>query len=239
MANRLSNERPQRVGEHERARHEHHPQHHGQAGEDQPQLSGEQALERRPDHDRQPSTAVVSRRFMVSRTAVGGRVVQFADHRAVGEEDDAVGVGGRVRVVGHHDDGLAERADRVAQEAEHLGAGARVEVAGGLVGEDHFGTGDQRPGARDALLLPAGQLRRAVPEPVAQADGVDDRVEPRLVGLAAGDRQRQQDVLLGAERRQQVELLEDEADLLAAQLGQRLVASGRSPWCRRCRPRPG
>ena len=34
----------------------------------------------------------------------------------------------------------------------------------------------------------------------------------------------QQDVLLGGQRGQQVELLEDEADLLAAQLGQPAVA---------------
>ena len=92
---------------------------------------------------------------------LGGRVAQFVDDRAVGEEDDPVGVGGGVRVVGDHDDGLAELAHRVAQEAEHLGAGARVEVAGGLVGEDHLGPGDQRPGARDPLLLAAGELGRA------------------------------------------------------------------------------
>ena len=42
----------------------------------------------------------------------------------------------RRRVVGDHDDRLAELVDRAAQEAEHLRAGARVEVAGGLVGED-------------------------------------------------------------------------------------------------------
>jgi hypothetical protein len=39
-----------------------------------------------------------------------------------------------------------------------------------------------RPGARDPLLLAAGQLARPVPEPVAQADGVDHLVEPRRVG---------------------------------------------------------
>ena len=41
---------------------------------------------------------------------------------------------------------------------------------------------------RDALLLAAGQLRRAVREAIAQADRVDDAVEPRLVGLVAGER---------------------------------------------------
>ena len=44
-----------------------------------------------------------------------------------------------------------------------------------------------------------------------------------LVGLAAGDRERQHQVLLGGEDRQQVEELEDEAELVAAQLGQLAV----------------
>ena len=78
--------------------------------------------------------------------------------------------------------------------------------------------GDQRPGAGHPLLLAAGQLGRPVLEPVAQVDRGDHRVEPGLVRLAAGDRQRQRDVLLGGQRRQQVELLEDEADLVPAQL---------------------
>ena len=51
-----------------------------------------------------------------------------------------------------------------------------------------------------------------------------DLVDPRLVGLAAGEVDRQGDVLAGGERRQQVERLEHEADLLAAQDGELLVA---------------
>ncbi len=49
-------------------------------------------------------------------------------------------------------------------------------------------------------------------------------VEPGLVGrLAPGDPQRQRDVLLGREHREQVEELEDEAELVAAQLREPLV----------------
>ena len=107
---------------------------------------------------------------------------------------------------------------------EDLGAGARVEVAGGLVGEDDLGPAGEGPGDGDALLLAAGELARAVVEAVGEADGVDDRVEPRLVGLAAGEVQRQRDVLRGGERRHQVEGLEDEADAVAAQLGELLLA---------------
>src|SRR5271166_4642644 len=46
---------------------------------------------------------------------VRGRLGQLVDDVAVGQEDDAVGVGGPVRVVGHHDDGLAELRDGTAQ----------------------------------------------------------------------------------------------------------------------------
>ena len=85
------------------------------------------------------------------------------------------------------------------------------------------GLADQRPGARDPLLLAARHLARPVAEPVAQPDGVDDLVEPGRVGLAAGEGQRQQDVLLRGQRRDQVERLEDEADPLPPQRGERLV----------------
>ncbi len=52
------------------------------------------------------------------------------------------------------------------------------------------GRRDERARDRDALLLTAGQLRRPVREPVAQADGVDRAIEPLLVGLAARERRR-------------------------------------------------
>src|ERR1044071_2298915 len=47
---------------------------------------------------------------------IGGRRGQLADHLAVGQEQDPVGVRRGVRVVGDHDDGLAELAPRPAQE---------------------------------------------------------------------------------------------------------------------------
>ena len=67
----------------------------------------------------------------------------------------------------------------------------------------------------------------------ARLDRVDDAAVPLGVGLAAGDRQRQQDVLLRGQRRHQVVGLEDEADLVAAQLGERLVLQARSGSARR------
>ena len=85
------------------------------------------------------------------------------------------------------------------------------------------GRPDEGAGARHPLLLAAGQLARPVAEPVAQADGVDDLVEPRGVRAPPGDGRRQHDVLLRREGRHEVEGLEDEADPVAAQLGEVLA----------------
>ena len=71
-----------------------------------------------------------------SSDALAGRVAQLVDDPTVGEEHDPVGVGRGHRVVGDHDDGLAVVVDAAAEQLEHLGARAGVEVAGRLVGED-------------------------------------------------------------------------------------------------------
>ena len=47
--------------------------------------------------------------------AVSGRLVHLVDHMTVGEEQDPVGVAGRGRVVGDHDDRLTELLDRLAE----------------------------------------------------------------------------------------------------------------------------
>ncbi len=127
---------------------------------------------------------------------------------------------GRDGVVGDHDDRLAELVDGGAQEGEDLATRAGVQVARRLVGEDEVRPGDERAGHGDALLLTTGELARAVRQAVAEADGVDDRAQPRSVRTTAGEGQRQGDVLLGVERGQEVVGLEDEADALAAEAGQ-------------------
>ena len=142
---------------------------------------------------------------------------------AVAEHDDAVGDRRGVRVVRDHHDRLAELVDRLAQQGEHLVGRLGVQVAGRLVGEHHRRAVDQRARHGDALLLAAGQLGRAVREAVAEADGGDQRVVPLLVGLAAGERERQHDVLLGGQHRHEVEGLEDEAETVAAQAREALV----------------
>jgi hypothetical protein len=91
----------------------------------------------------------------------------------------------------------------------------RARRRGRLVGEHDGGPGDERARDGDALLLAAGQLARPVRAAVGEADGADERLEPLRVRPAPGDGQRQDDVLLGGEDRQEVERLEDEPDLVA------------------------
>ena len=114
-----------------------------------------------------------------------------------------------------HDDGLSEFVDRTLQEAEHFGAGDGVEVAGRLVGEHQLRLGNQRAGDGHALLLATGQFIRSVVQALLQSQGIDEQIEPGTVGLITGQSQRHEDVLLCGEHGQQVEALEDEADLVA------------------------
>ncbi len=59
-----------------------------------------------------------------------------------------------------------------------------------------------------------------------ESDLLEQILEELLVGLRAGDGQRQADVLLGAQHWEKVEELEDEADVLAPELGEVGVAEG-------------
>ena len=151
-------------------------------------------------------------------------LAELLDDQPVGEKERPVGDGGRLRVVGHHDERLAEGVDRLAQEVEDLLARRRVEVAGRLVGEDDHRLQDERAGDGHALLLASGELRRPVLAPVGRFDLLDDRVVPVLVHLGAAELEREEDVLLRREHREQVEELEDEADVAPAELRQLRIA---------------
>src|SRR5690606_21983196 len=105
------------------------------------------------------------------------------------------------------------------EQLEDLLAGLGVEVAGGLIGEQQGGFGDEGAGDGHALLLTAGERVRRV----LLASGAAHRGE----GLARppaplGRRyplvdQRQLDVLERRGARQQVEALEHEADVMTAE----------------------
>ena len=111
---------------------------------------------------------------------------------------------------------------QLVEEPDDLLAGGRVEVAGGLVGEQDRRLADQRAGDRDALPLAAGELVGPVVHAVREADRVERRLgagAPLAAGEAAVD-ERQLHVRERRGARQELERLEDEADLLVAEVGE-------------------
>ena len=135
----------------------------------------------------------------------------------VAQEEDPPGDRGGRGVVGDHHRRLPVVLGRRAEELEDLVARGRVEVPGRLVREHDRRPRDERPRDRDPLLLAAGELGRPVASPIGDPEPLQQVLQERLVGLHAGDRERQDDVLLRGQHRQQVEELEDEADVLAPQ----------------------
>ncbi len=118
-------------------------------------------------------------------------------------------------------DGQADQGSRHVAADHHLGARVgdqpafrRHPVGGGLVGEQDRGLAGQRAGDRHALLLAPGEVARQEVAPVLEADLVQRPlgVAARLAPAAALDVERVLDVLARGERREEVELLEDEAD---------------------------
>src|SRR3954451_10679023 len=132
-----------------------------------------------------------------------------------------------MRVMSDHDGRLSVVRDHLAYEVEDLGARGGVEVAGRLVREDDRRTRGERPGDGHTLLLASRELRWPVGAAVVEAGPLDDLFDPLLVDLAAGELERKPDVLLRVQHREEVEELEDEADVLAPELRQLVVAEPR------------
>ena len=89
---------------------------------------------------------------------------------AILDANDPLGVLRHVGIMGDEDDGDAVGAVELLEHLEDFLAGARIEVAGRLVGEEHPRPVDQRPGDGHALLFAAGKLRRLVVDAIRQAD---------------------------------------------------------------------
>ena len=176
---------------------------------------------RRVSSEMRACQAPSSVRRSATCSAVGARARRRA---AVGHEHDAIRPRGGGRVMGDHDErpAASRRSARAAARGRPGRAG--VERAGGLVGEDHARAADQGAGDGDALLLAAGELRRAVAAAIVETHAGEGPRGPRS-GPGGGPAScGSGDVLLGGQRAEQVERLEDEADALAAQPGERALA---------------
>src|SRR5262245_32482914 len=107
-----------------------------------------------------------------------------------------------------------------------------VECGRRLVGEDHRWVAGEGPGHRYALLLAAGEIARMAAEAMAEPDLAQYglRLDPRLRRTRPAYVERQPDVLQRGERGEQIVGLEDEADVLTANLRQRLRGQAVDPF---------
>ena len=160
---------------------------------------------------------------------VGGGPVHPARDPAVDEEDHAVGVRRRDRVVGDHDDRLAERRRRMSRSS--ASTSRAVAESRAPVGSSASTTAGSVTSARaiaTRCCWPpescAGQVPGAVAEPDPRRAASRTRVRS---DAAAGEPEREADVLLGGQVGHQVEALEDEADPLAAEPGAVVLAPRR------------
>ena len=136
---------------------------------------------------------------------------------AIAEADDAAAAAGEVLFVRYEEDGVT-RGVYLVEEVHDFVAGAGVEGAGRLVGEDDGRLVDE--GARNghALLLAAGQLVGPVVNALGQAHGVEGAggLLAALVRRQAAVDQRQLDIAQGIGAGQEVKGLKYKADLLIA-----------------------
>ena len=80
-----------------------------------------------------------------------------------------MGVLGDIVFVSHQNDGVALGVE-ICEQSHDFIAGFRVEISGGLVGENDGGRIHQRPGDGHALALSAGEFIRLVVHAVAEID---------------------------------------------------------------------
>ena len=112
-------------------------------------------------------------------------------------------------------------------DVDHDPAGGVVEVAGRLVGQHQLRRRRERARHGDPLLLAAGKLRRVVGEAAGQADVVEPGARDLERVDAARELERDGHVLQRRHRRDEVERLEHDADMAAAEQCQLVLAHRR------------
>lgn len=139
----------------------------------------------------------------------------MAEDFAVAESDLALCKSGHFWVVRHHDDGVAVAVQVFEQLGDDLLIGC-VEVAGWFVSEQDRRIIDEGAGDADALLFAAGEFAGQVVGAMAEANFFECATGFGFVGHGV-EVLREHDVFDGGEIRDEVKLLEDEADLVGAE----------------------
>ena len=147
-----------------------------------------------------------------------------ANNDAVAQDEVAFAVAGHVEFVGDHHDGDALIVEFL-KNPHHLNGSFGIEIAGGFVGKEDLRLIDEAAGDGDALLLAAGELVGHVVGAIGEADNLQavHGAFANLVGrgfAVAAVEHGEFDVFEGGGAREEVKTLEDEAQLLVAEIGQ-------------------
>ena len=136
--------------------------------------------------------------------------------------DGAVGHGGKGFVVGNNNEGLTHLVAKVEEEAVQLLLVLRIQRAAGLVGKDNIRLIDKGTGNGHTLLLASGKLVGLMVGTVSKLHELE-QLQGTLTGLAltgTGYHGGYHDILECRELWQQLMKLEDEADVLVAELAE-------------------
>src|SRR3990172_7438028 len=128
-------------------------------------------------------------------------------------------------IVGREHERRAKLVTHFLHQFDDTVRGIVVEIGGGFVGQYQICVGCQRAGNRHALLLSPRYLIRPFVLLAQHADRVEqphDLLAPFILGPILHHDERVLDVLVNSENRYQVEILKDEADVLAAKLRSRV-----------------
>src|SRR5437879_1845063 len=146
--------------------------------------------------------------MVAARTVISGNLPSVDRNDAATEEIDDLTVVRR-----HHTRGASRVYEK--EELHELPRRGGVEVAGGFVRDDHPRRMHQRPRDGHALLLATGEvggIRLLLPRQTNRVERLRRARLHQSVGLAE-NAQRERHVLVDGEVRQQLEVLEDQADL--------------------------
>ena len=148
-------------------------------------------------------------------------VIQFVGAR---------GTGGDRHIVRDDDERRVGFAGDLLQEGHDRAARVWIEGAGRLVGEDHARAAHEGAGDRDALLLAAAHLTRVRVRAVPKAHALQHVQGDRAPAQQLRTRRVHEgylDVFGGRARRENVELLEDEAEIRPPHAGATPLAQAR------------
>jgi hypothetical protein len=171
--------------------------------------------------DRRRSWCRPDKLLVASRHAAGIETlrVKVSGHTPVAEDEDPPARDGRGGFMRDHDDRRALLGGEFGEQSPEFGAGVRVEVAGGFIGQKKGRRVQKRSSNGDPLLLAPRQGVRAMVCTGRDSQTLEEfgAALVECAGVITREDAGELDVLASRQRGDQVELLEDDPDLLAAE----------------------